>query len=61
MPCSSNFSMILQTEFFQQSEIPDFLKQMVFLRSFNSVFTGTVNTLAVPLFRICMISAQGSS
>ena len=34
MPCSSKFSKTLQTEIFS-TEISDFLKQIIFLKSFN--------------------------
>ena len=36
MPCSTQFSVTLQTENLL-TEISDFLKQIIFLRSFNSV------------------------
>ena len=36
MPCSAKFSMTLQTEILS-TETSDFLKQKVFLKSFNSV------------------------
>ena len=36
MPCSAKFSMILQTEILSLETL-DFLKQIIFLKSFNSV------------------------
>ena len=40
MPSSTKFSMILQTEILS-TETSDFLKQIIFLQSFNSVFLMT--------------------
>ena len=37
MPCSINFLITLQTEVLS-TEASDFLKQIIFLRSFNSMF-----------------------
>ena len=41
MPCSTNFSMTLETGFVVVvvlTQISDFLKQIIFLKSFSSVF-----------------------
>ena len=37
MPCSTKFPVTLQTEI-RSTETSDFLKQIIFLKSFNSVF-----------------------
>ena len=48
MPCSANFLKTLQTEILS-TETSDFLKQIIFLKSFNSVFN--VNRYIAKIFQ----------